>query len=234
MTHGIDFICLANSRKLSGRCVAGLRTDGNGWIRPVSDLEDGRLVEEHYTLDDGCEAQLLDVVRVEVVKPQVLPHQPENWILAKKPWKLLRRISPADAMRHLEPALIPGPDLLGNRSDRVAVVDLKKRAAASSLALVAPESLEWTVTKSMRGNRQIRAVFELRKTSYDLVVTDPRWERRLSSLQLGTHPREAASLERNFRVLFTVSLSEPFEAQAHCFKLVAGVLVLPAAREVHR
>ncbi len=27
-------ICLANSRKNGGHCVAGLRMDGGGWLRP--------------------------------------------------------------------------------------------------------------------------------------------------------------------------------------------------------
>src|SRR6266850_2762793 len=29
----VDLICLANSNKMGGRCIAGLRTDGGGWVR---------------------------------------------------------------------------------------------------------------------------------------------------------------------------------------------------------
>jgi len=32
----IDFICLADSLKLNGHCVAGLRLDGRGSIRPAT------------------------------------------------------------------------------------------------------------------------------------------------------------------------------------------------------
>jgi len=35
----VDLICLANSHKWNFRCVAGLRVDGGGWVRPVSDKE---------------------------------------------------------------------------------------------------------------------------------------------------------------------------------------------------
>lgn len=55
-------ICIANSRKLSGRCIAGLRIDGKGWIRPVSESPEGTLFQEHYILKDGSEAQVLDVL----------------------------------------------------------------------------------------------------------------------------------------------------------------------------
>jgi hypothetical protein len=40
-------LCLANSRKLSGRCVAGteiVKGRPGTWLRPVSDCED----QEHY------------------------------------------------------------------------------------------------------------------------------------------------------------------------------------------
>lgn len=54
----LDIICLANSRKHGGRCVAGLRTDGGGWLRPVGTLLDGTLYPPDYTMDDltewGC------------------------------------------------------------------------------------------------------------------------------------------------------------------------------------
>jgi hypothetical protein len=46
----VEIICLANSRKHSGRCVAGLRTDGQGWIRPVGPSDNGTLFPWHYTL----------------------------------------------------------------------------------------------------------------------------------------------------------------------------------------
>ena len=39
----LDLICLANSSKLGSRCLAGLRVDGGGWVRPVSNQEYGEL-----------------------------------------------------------------------------------------------------------------------------------------------------------------------------------------------
>ena len=35
----IKIVCLANSRKISGRCIAGKIMDSGKWIRPVSSRE---------------------------------------------------------------------------------------------------------------------------------------------------------------------------------------------------
>jgi hypothetical protein len=55
----VDLICLANSRKLGGRCIAGLRLDGSGWVRPVGEAPDGTLYPADFMLRDGTESKLL-------------------------------------------------------------------------------------------------------------------------------------------------------------------------------
>lgn len=77
----LDIICLANSRKMGGRCVAGLRTDGQGWMRPVASTRFGELYGCHYKLSDGTEAQVLELIRIEVIKQCPQPYQPENWLI---------------------------------------------------------------------------------------------------------------------------------------------------------
>ena len=58
-----DIICLVNSRKYCGRCVAGLRIDGGGWFRPVTQEEHGTLAfGQAYC--GGTEALPLDVVKL--------------------------------------------------------------------------------------------------------------------------------------------------------------------------
>jgi len=47
----LRLVCLANSRKLGGRCVACLRLVGGGWVRPVSSFSDGTLCPAQYSLD---------------------------------------------------------------------------------------------------------------------------------------------------------------------------------------
>lgn len=226
----IELICLANSRKHGGRCLAGLKTDGSGWVRPIGPGPDGALQPQHYRLGSR-EAQALDKLSVGLSRPAPKPHQPENWLLERKwynPWhKPCRRVGPAAASEIrplLEAQLARGPELLGCRRDRVDFGTFAQMPAQASLALVRPENLRWLIKTGGSGKRQTRAVFDLAGAAYNLSVTDPIWEQRLSSLAFGTHPYQSADPEAE-DVLLTVSLGEPFGDC--CYKLVAAVIVLP-------
>jgi hypothetical protein len=94
-------ICLANSRKISGRCVAGKEIDGNGgfggWIRPVSLRPAGELSEADRQFQDGTDPKLLDVVDIRMVRH--VPHgfQTENHAIDDQIyWSLIRKCTPAD------------------------------------------------------------------------------------------------------------------------------------------
>ena len=141
----LDVICLANSHKHGGRCVAGLRLDGGGWVRPVSTEPEGVLQTWHYTLASGGEAALLDVLRMRLTTARPDPHHPENCRMDYGLWSLIIRPLPPEAREVLWQSLAPGPDLLGDREDKIAYAALVKRPAASSLALVHPESLSWEI-----------------------------------------------------------------------------------------
>src|ERR1700744_6789351 len=68
-------LVLANSRKISGRCVAGKELVGTGfggWIRPVSLRPAGELSEADRQFQDGTDPKLLDVV--EIPMSRHLPH----------------------------------------------------------------------------------------------------------------------------------------------------------------
>lgn len=56
----IESVCQANSRLRDGRSIAGLRTDGGGWVRLVG--RNGPLERKVCTMEDGREVGLLDVV----------------------------------------------------------------------------------------------------------------------------------------------------------------------------
>lgn len=222
-----EIICVANSRKLRGRCVAGLRTDGGGWIRPVAPGEDGTLFGQHYILDDGSEAQILDLIRIEVSKAEPQAHQPENWVIGNTQWKLLARPALPRHIKLIARSVESGPALFGDYSDRMDFKSLSDNPISSSLCLIRPEKIWWQITTSYTGRRQTRAIFNVSGHLYDLVITDPVWEKRLSFLDYGVHTREAAKLEDNLDILFTISLGEPMPSDKQCYKLVAGVILLP-------
>ena len=77
-------LCLANSRKLSGRCIAGreiIADNPEAWIRPVSKREHQEVSEEESRYEDGTEPAVLDVINVPLVGPHPHLYQQENWLL---------------------------------------------------------------------------------------------------------------------------------------------------------
>lgn len=224
-----EMIILARSKKHGGKCIAGLRTDGGGWVRPVAPSTDGTLFLEHYTLADGSQAEVLDVVRVNLKEPQPEPHQPENCVIGDRKWRLIARPGSKEHQAILRDHIVSGPALLGNQSDRIHIKTFEDEPAKASLALVTPSTIEWAIGKSFRGKRQTRAIFELKGTTYDLVVTDEGWEDRLSDLPEGIYPStklKSIGLKSNDKFLLTVSLGEPFpwSRPTHHFKLIASVI----------
>lgn len=70
-------VCLANSRKLSGRCVAGRELVADrpeAWVRPVSAREHQEVSEHERQYQDSSDPTLLDVVDV-----PLLEHRPKDY-----------------------------------------------------------------------------------------------------------------------------------------------------------
>lgn len=219
------FLCMANSDKTGGRCVAGLRIDGQGWIRPVSDFTGGTLYPQHYISSDRSEAALLDVLEVEFIEHQPEPYQPENWLVSDRQWKLINKLEPKEAKDFLKKYIEAGPYLFGNDEDRVYESDLKSNPVDSSLTLVHPEKFKWNITTNIYNRRQTRASFNIEGIRYSLSITDPVWKQRLSHLDFGIYNKKDAGLKSNEDIFFTISLGGAFRGA--CYKLVAGVIIIP-------
>jgi hypothetical protein len=76
--------CLANSRKINGRCIAGKEFDQNesgAWIRPVGAREYGEVSEYERQYEDGSDPQVLDIIDVPLLDPRPKDFQQENWLL---------------------------------------------------------------------------------------------------------------------------------------------------------
>lgn len=220
-------ICLANSVKFGGRCVAGITRSSGAWIRPVSAFSDGSLTSKQYVLNNGKPAALLDVVKVSLKDPKPEIYQPENWLLEDSPWLFVNALSNSEACTVLSSTLDSGPVLLGNTSDRIIIDSLSTEPVTSSLTVIEPTLLQWEITTSFRGNRQTRAIFKLSGQRYSLSITDPMWRAKLSDLALGIYPRNICGIKPADRLVFTVSLGKPM-TNGECYKLVAGVILLPS------
>jgi hypothetical protein len=214
----VDMICMANSHKENARCVAGLRTGGEGWIRPVDAAEGGVVPLYQQRLEDGTQPRVLDHIQYEVLAPVPTRVQPENWLLRKDLWKLVRRPASPALIPLVQAQLTEGPELLGSRGDCVAHATFIVSPARQSLTLVRPTDLSWYVEPA-GSKKKARARFSLKGQTYQLAITDP--DLRGALLQQGA----GTALTENREVFLTISLGEPYKG--YCYKLVAAVWSLP-------
>lgn len=222
----VDLICLANSYKWSRRCLAGLRVDGGGWVRPVSDQEHGELQYSHYRLPDHSEPHLFDVIRVGLSRGRALPHQPENWLMDNSPWQLLERPASANHAQVVAGAVCHGPQLFGNTSRSVPYAQLRSRPARESLVLIEPTNVRWhTEFDKYQLRNMPRVHFQLGGVPYDLPLTDPAYAGPLQRRDEGDYRSADLGIPENGAILFTISLGEPLDG--FCYKLVAAVVIVP-------
>lgn len=221
-----EIIVLASSLKVGGRCVAGVSTVSGDWVRPVSDLPDGRLEARHCRVN-GRFPRKLEMVSFEHCGPANDPAQPENVLVEDGGWTLDSRLSHAAASTELEPWLVEGPELFGNRGDSVSEEDVASRGPSPSLALIEPDSISFELKRPWQagGPRRYRALFELDGALYDLGMTDPGIRAQLDERGFGAHGAQGLLPEGLTRVLLTASLGGAFKGRH--YKLAAGVIFLP-------
>lgn len=211
-------VCLANSRKDSGRCVAGVEL-GDGpmtWIRPVSDIGSGQLLSHHRQYTDGSEPQLLDIVRVGLLQQKPEGYQTENWLIVpeSRSWVNEGRVTWRDlaTLARTRAPLWVQPNM---SSDRLTLD--YANSLTDSICLIRPENAEAYVRTSFRGNRQHRISFTHVGTHFDLVATDPWFESTQAGRNPGDDPVQLGPC------YLTISLSHPY-GDGNCYKLVAAVL----------
>jgi hypothetical protein len=143
-------VCLANSRKLSGRCIAGRELVGGtlgGWVRPVSAREHEEVSEREREYQNGQDPQVLDVIDVPLVVPRANAFQTENWLLDPDYyWSLVDQMSPdglADYVEDNGPLWLNISSTMVGLNDRVPLEQANK--LRSSLRLIHVPSLELAV-----------------------------------------------------------------------------------------
>jgi hypothetical protein len=218
-------IVLANSRKMGGRCVAGISLETGEWVRPVSSRPEGELHPGDCAVA-GRAPRALDVVRFPYRDRLDDPAQPENALIDGGGWELARAVDPAEAYALLRPHLEPGPALLGGTEkgvpDAVAQAGLE-----SSLCLVEADSIQFVSEAPFRqgGPRRARAIFELAAQWYDLGITDSVVAPRLKGVEHGTYSALDLGFLAPAHTLLTVSMTEPLNETR--WKLAAAVHLLP-------
>jgi hypothetical protein len=224
-------VCLANSRKLNGRCVAGRQIDAENpgpWIRPVSSREHQEVSEYERHYEDGRDPQVLDILEVTLQRPSPRTYQTENWLLDPTSyWVRSGRLSWDDLQAFVEPdgPLWPnGRSTYHGANDTIPVLEADLLDTSLRLINAAHVDLVVFAPSEAFGNskRRVQASFEHAGTDYRFWVTDPVCERKYLALPNGEHQLGECCL--------TVSLGEPFNG--NCNKLVAAVI--PALLEPGR
>lgn len=207
----VRLLCLADSYKHNGRCVAGIRLDTGEWLRPVSPADDGTLSSSTCTLDTGRPVQALDVVEIDLANPRPEPHQPENWVIGPGRWRLVEELTLEEAGSHLEPILERGPDLLGDRHGSIDWSQIEANGVDSSLALVRTTP---RFHRNVSNRNRLRAWIILGDAIYDLSITD------MAPWVSDTLRQDRLSPGSEW--YFTISLTERYEKTNRCHKLIAG------------
>ncbi|MFE2754595.1 hypothetical protein ACFXGA_21610 [Actinosynnema sp. NPDC059335] len=220
-------VCLANSRKNSGRCVAGMVIGRGGpeWVRPVGGRPGHEVsaVERRYA--DGAEPEVLDVIAVPLIRRRPFGVHRENWLFDPAVrWERVGRIG-WDALCRFEERprglWVDGHHTSAGVNDRVPV-ELRDRLLDSLRLIRVPRvTIEVSPAHPRASTRLpvVRARFRYAGSTYALKVTDPMCEERFRAAGLGNH-----RLGESF---LTVSLGEEF--QGSFFKLVAAIVERPGA-----
>jgi hypothetical protein len=220
MPEQIRLVCLANSKKHRGRCVAGIEIiDGlpNGWVRPVTDRSGHSLFLREIRFQDESYPAPMDVIELRLLQAVPSGFQSENWLVDDAlTWEKVGVWS----WEGLEEFESEHSGLWGTGSSQKGCNDRVVEAAANayshSLALIQLSQLTMHVLDGgyQEGKREVRASFSYLGTFYDLRVSDPTYESHYLGKPDGDYVVASAYL--------TISLAEPFHG--YCYKVVAAII----------
>ncbi|MBI2502150.1 MAG: hypothetical protein HYW07_02820 [Candidatus Latescibacteria bacterium] len=216
-------VCLANSRKLNGRCIAGKELSGGqpvGWIRPVSAREHEEVSEYERQYQDGSDPRVLDIMDVPLFGARPKNYQQENWLLdPDNYWVKVGRATWSDLPQLADPVgplWINGHSTYNGLNDKIPLS--LAGALKSSLRLIWADRVKLSVFRPGEafGNpkRRVQGLFQYGGEKYWLWITDPRYERAYLAKPDGEYEIGESFL--------TISLGEPHNDA--CYKLIAAII----------
>ncbi len=220
------FICLANSRKYSGRCIAGVElyhgTDGRlrmvenaehqpKWIRPISQSDFGELAAHSVR-----HIRLGDLVEFDATEGGCHwnSYQSENVYFEKDSLKVVEKLPLTHERLEKLSMRLPTP-LFGNRGRAIPIEKID--GLYQSLTFIKVQNPVIRFRDDIVGTRpQERLSFRYNNCDYDLALTDIEFvEKYLSDNDI---------LKKANQVYLTVSLSMPYDKKL--YKLAAGVFMI--------
>ena len=171
-------VCLANSLKTGGSCIAGkeVRRRGYGaWIRPVSERPTAEVSFAECRYENNSAPRLLDIVDVPLLNAAPQHHQTENHVIdasvrwvrsGELPWEQVAQLRDRPATLWINSQHTSAGHYDCISQDEAATLH-------DSLALIRPENFNVRVgTSYWTGRPSYRGVFEYNGTHYNLSVTD--------------------------------------------------------------
>ncbi len=215
-------ICLANSRKLSGRCIAGkeLSNDIIGtWVRPISERQNHEISEEDRRYQDGTMAKNFDIINIPCKSKATHPAQIENYIIDSQYYWGKQGVFNGDINKLSDHPISLWENNFSSYNgvnDRVPVENI--RYPKQSIYFLALSNIEIIVriegAEFNNAKRKVRASFTYNNTQHLLSVTDPVVESSYLAQGDGTYIIEGVSY-------MTVSLGEPWDG--YYYKLSAAI-----------
>jgi hypothetical protein len=212
----LRFVCLANSIKEGGRCLAGIVLNGDDiayagdkplWIRPVCPENQHGQISFFYAFG----IQLLDIVEITVGRAVPADFQVENTTFDVKEMQVVGRYFFPTALLNVLTET-DSPTLFGSTSRSVPVDDVHELDYSLTLIRTYRPTF-YTVLKGERAKEQLRILFSYHGVTYDLPVTDPEF--------LEFYRNDASATQNLADVYLTLSLGIAHEGKH--YKLVAAV-----------
>ena len=217
----IKIVCLANSRKISGRCIAGKIIEANKWIRPVSNRESEAISEEERRYENGEMPKLLDIISVPVKDHKPTQHQKENYLIDDRYyWTKTGQYA-----GRLESLLDSPEDLWGTGCSSYQGTNDRMPEGlcaeySESLYFIKPQVLKIIVRiegeEFDNAKRKVRVQFTYNNTTYLFPVTDPVVESKYLS---GNDGCFTLSVEN---IYLCVSVGLPYNG--YCYKFLASLI----------
>lgn len=213
-----NIILLTKSKKYHNYCVAGIDIETGEWIRLISENDDihNAVPLEDLTYEDNTEAQVLDIINVELIDHRPSYYQLENCIYnSKYYWDKIGRATIDQVLKIQKP--ISDNFIFHNKEDRlnkcyIESIPLENRY---SLILIQPQDACIKVERNPFKYYRLEytACFKYKEIYYELKITDIQFTSKYS--KKGLYPL-------NSKVAFVVSLADLFH-NCH-YKLVASII----------
>jgi hypothetical protein len=221
-------VCLANSYKTGGTCIAGKEILANGygrWIRPVSARPSAEVWPSESRYENHTSPKLLDIMDVPLLNSAPQHHQTENHVIdSAQPWKKVGEL-PWNVLAELHDQ--PATLWINSDHTKTGVFNCISPAEAAtqhnSLALIQPDNFVVEVGSSTwngKTKRIYRGNFSYNAIYHSLSLTDPVAHNAFATKAEGAYPLNDAYL--------CVSLTEPYAEDGRCHKLVAAIIRNPS------